>query len=155
MIRRVRKEGFESADLPEKFEAGTPPFVEAVGLAAAIAYLQDVGLDSIAEHEQKLAARAMEALSEIEGVRLFGPPARDRAGIVTFEIDGVHAHDVAQILDRYGIAVRAGHHCAMPLHLRLGATATTRASFYLYNTLEEVDALAAAIRETQKVFRIR
>ena len=155
MIRRVRKEGFEAADLPEKFEAGTPPFVEAVGLAAAIAYLQEVGLASIAEHEQKLAALAMEALSEIEGVRLFGPPARDRAGIVTFEIDGVHAHDVAQILDRYGIAVRAGHHCAMPLHLRLGAAATARASFYLYNTPEEVDALAAAIRETQKVFRIR
>ena len=155
MIRRVRKEGFEAADLPEKFEAGTPPFVEAVGLAAAIAYLQKVGFASIAEHEQTLAARAMEALSEIEGVRLFGPPACDRAGIVTFEIDGVHAHDVAQILDRYGIAVRAGHHCAMPLHLRLGAAATVRASFYLYNTHEEVDALAAAIRETQKVFRIR
>ena len=121
MIRRVRKEGFEPADLPEKFEAGTPPFVEAVGLAAAIEYLQRVGLPAIAEYERKLAAQAIEALSAIEGVHIFGPPVDDRAGIVSFQIDGVHAHDVAQILDRYGIAVRAGHHCAMPLHLRLGA----------------------------------
>ncbi len=153
MIRRVRKEGFEPADLPDKFEAGTPPFVEAVGLAAAIDYLENVGLDSIANHEQHLAARAIDALSSIEGVTVFGPPASERAGIVSFQIEGVHAHDVAQILDRYGIAIRAGHHCAMPLHLRLNAPATSRASFYLYNTTEEVDALATAIEETQKVFR--
>ena len=153
MIRRVRKEGFEPADLPDKFEAGTPPFVEAVGLAAAIDYLHKVGLTSIADYEHQLAARAIETLSAIDGVHIFGPPAADRAGIVSFQIEGVHAHDVAQILDRFGIAVRAGHHCAMPLHLRLGLTATARASFYFYNTLEEVEALARAIEETQKVFR--
>ena len=153
MIRRVRKEGFEPADLPDKFEAGTPPFVEAVGLAAAIDYLHKVGLSSIADYEHQLAARAIETLSAIDGVHIFGPPAADRAGIVSFQIEGVHAHDVAQILDRFGIAVRAGHHCAMPLHLRLGLTATARASFYFYNTLEEVEALARAIEETQKVFR--
>ena len=153
MIRRVRKEGFEAADLPDKFEAGTPPFVEAIGLAAAIDYLQNVGLESVAKHEQQLAALAMERLGAIEGVRVFGPSASDRAGIVSFQIEGVHAHDVAQILDRHGIAIRAGHHCAMPLHLRLEAPATSRASFYFYNTVADVEALAAAIEETQKVFR--
>ena len=112
-----------------------------------------MGLPSIADYEHQLAARAIEALSAIEGVTIFGPPAADRAGIVSFQVEGVHAHDVAQILDRYGIAIRAGHHCAMPLHLRLGLTATARASFYFYNTLEEVDALARAIAQTQKVFR--
>ena len=153
MIRRVRKEGFEAADLPDKFEAGTPPFVEAVGLAAAINYLQSVGLESIADYEQQLATLAIDRLSAIEGVDIFGPPAAERAGIVSFQIEGVHAHDVAQILDRYGIAIRAGHHCAMPLHLRLGAPATARASFYFYNTPAEIEALAVAIEETQKVFR--
>ena len=153
MIRRVRKEGFEAADLPDKFEAGTPPFVEAIGLAAAINYLQDVGLESIAKHEKQLAALAMERLEAIEGVQVFGPSASDRAGIVSFQIEGVHAHDVAQILDRHGIAIRAGHHCAMPLHLRLEVPATSRASFYFYNTAADVEALATAIEETQKVFR--
>ena len=153
MIRRVRKEGFEAADLPDKFEAGTPPFVEAIGLAAAIDYLQNVGLESVAKHEQQLVALAMERLSAIEGVRVFGPSASDRAGIVSFQIDGVHAHDVAQILDRHGIAIRAGHHCAMPLHLRLEVPATSRASFYFYNTAADVEALATAIEETQTVFR--
>ena len=155
MIRRVLKENFEPADLPDKFEAGTPPFVEAVGLRAAIDYLQQVGLPAIAAYEHQLAARAIDALSAIDEVQLFGPPAADRAGIVSFEIEGIHAHDVAQILDRHGIAVRAGHHCAMPLHLRLGIAATVRASFYFYNTPDEVDALARAIEETQKVFRKR
>ena len=153
MIRRVRKEGFEPADLPDKFEAGTPPFVEAIGLATAIEYLQQVGMQSIADYEQQLAKLAMERLSAIEGVRIFGPGATDRAGIISFQIDGVHAHDVAQILDRFSIAVRAGHHCAMPLHLRLQVPATARASFYFYNTSEEVEKLGVAIEETQKVFR--
>ena len=110
-------------------------------------------MQSIADYEQQLAKLAMERLSAIEGVRIFGPGATDRAGIISFQIDGVHAHDVAQILDRFSIAVRAGHHCAMPLHLRLQVPATARASFYFYNTSEEVEKLGAAIEETQKVFR--
>jgi cysteine desulfurase/selenocysteine lyase len=153
MIRRVRLDGFEPADLPAKFEAGTPPIVGAIGLGAAIDFLREVGLDAIHEHEQQLTTRAHELLADLRGVRLLGPPPADKGGIVSFTIEGIHAHDIAQLLDRQGIAVRAGHHCAMPLHQRLGIPASTRASFYLYNTLDEVEQLAGGLREVKRVFR--
>ena len=153
MIRRVRKDGFETADLPDKFEAGTPPIVEAIGLGAAIDYLTKVGLSAIHDYEQMLVSRAHEVLAAVGDVQIIGPEPKDKVGIVSFTIPGIHAHDIAQILDRYGIAVRAGHHCAMPLHKQLGLTATTRASFYFYNTLIEVDKLGAALMETKKIFR--
>ncbi len=150
MIRRVREDGFEPADLPAKFEAGTPPIVEVIGLAAAIDYLAAVGLERIHDHERRLARLAHGRLGGVPGVRLLGPGAEHTAGIVSFVCDA-HPHDVAQMLDEQGIAVRAGHHCAMPLHKRLGISASTRASFYLYNTEEEVERLAAAVARTQTV----
>lgn len=153
MIRRVREEGFEPADLPAKFEAGTPPIVPAIGMSAAIDYLKQVGLQAIHAHEQALARRAHEVLSHVGGVRIIGPPPEKKAGIVSFALDHIHAHDVAQLLDRQGIAVRAGHHCTMPLHRRLGINATTRASFYLYNTLAEVEKLGAALVEVKRILR--
>lgn len=155
MIRRVRSDGFEPADLPAKFEAGTPPIVPAIGLGAAIEYLTNVGLERVLAHETALVRRAHEALSQIEGVRFLGPGVDEKGGIVTFTLQGVHAHDIAQLLDREGIAIRAGHHCAMPLHTRLGAAASARASFYFYNTIEEVDRLADALRKAQRVMHRR
>jgi len=153
MIHTVTTEGFTTAALPDKFEAGTPPIVEAIGLAAAIDYLTDVGLERIHLHELRLTELTHRLLSEIEGVHLLGPRnPRDKSGIVSFVIDNVHAHDIAQWLDTRGIAVRAGHHCAMPLHKDLGLSASTRASFYLYNTAEEVEQFAAAVREVQTKF---
>lgn len=153
MIRRVRLEGFEPADLPAKFEAGTPPIVPAIGLGAAVEYLARVGLSAIHEHEQHLVERAHAALADVGGVRILGPATVHKAGIVSFVVEGVHAHDVAHQLDRSGVAIRAGHHCAMPLHKRLGVIASNRASFYLYNTPEEVDLLAAALRGVKRLFR--
>jgi cysteine desulfurase/selenocysteine lyase len=153
MIGTVTTSGFTSAELPAKFEAGTPPIVEAIGLGAAIEYLDGIGLDRIHAHEQRLATRAHELLAELGGVRFLGPAPADKAGIVSFTVDGVHAHDVAQMLDRRGVAIRAGHHCTMPLHTRLKITASNRASFYLYNTLEEVERLASALAETKQKFQ--
>jgi len=153
MIRRVRLEGFEPADLPAKFEAGTPPIVPAIGLGAAIDYLNQVGMDAIRAHERRLAARAHEVLADLGDVRFLGPSPDKKSGIVSFTLKGVHAHDIAQLLDRQGIAVRAGHHCAMPLHKRLGITASTRASFYFYNTLAEVEQLGTALGEIKRIFR--
>jgi cysteine desulfurase/selenocysteine lyase len=153
MIRRVTTEGFEPAELPAKFEAGTPPIVPAIGLGAAIDYLSAIGMDAIHQHERQLCTLAHEVLGAIGGLRFLGPPPAEKAGIVSFTLERVHAHDVAQLLDRQGIAVRAGHHCAMPLHKRLGITASTRASFYLYNTAEEVERLGRAIEETKRIFR--
>ncbi len=150
MIRRVRQDGFDPAGLPSKFEAGTPPIVEAIGLGVAIEYLQRIGLERIHEHEQRLTRAAHAALAEIEGLKFVGPKPEHKAGIVSFTCD-VHPHDVAQVLDQRGVAVRAGHHCAMPLHKRLGIVASTRASFYLYNTLEEVDRLASALVDAQRL----
>jgi len=155
MIRRVTLEGFEPADAPAKFEAGTPPIVPALGLTAAIDYLEQVGLERIRSHERLLTTRAHEVLAEIEGVRVLGPEPEHKGGIVSFVIQGVHAHDVAQIADRCGVAVRAGHHCAMPLHKRLGVTASSRASFYFYNTLAEIELLGHAVREVKRVLRRR
>lgn len=155
MINTVELDTFTPAELPAKFEAGTPPITEAIGLGAAIDYLAAVGIDAIHDHEMALTRRAHEVLAEIEGVRIIGPALEHKAGIVTFVLDGIHPHDASHMLDRAGVAVRAGHHCTQPLHARLGLTATTRASFYLYNTLEEVDRLGEAILQTQQKFRRR
>jgi cysteine desulfurase/selenocysteine lyase len=153
MIRRVKHEGFEPADLPAKFEPGTPSIVSAIALGTAIDYLEKVGWPAIHEYCRRLAAQAHQILGGIAGLRILGPDLDQKAAIVSFTLDGIHAHDIAQILDRHGVAVRAGHHCAMPLHKRLGINASTRASFYFYNTLAEVDALARAIEDTKRVFR--
>lgn len=155
MIRRVMPDRFEPADLPAKFEAGTPPIVPAIGLGAAIDYLRGIGFERIHQHERLLAQAAHERLEAIGGVRFLGPAPQLKAGIVSFTIEGVHAHDVAQLLDRQGVAVRAGHHCTMPLHKRLRVTSSSRASFYLYNTLEEVDTMAAALVDAKKIFQRR
>ncbi|MBW3599528.1 MAG: cysteine desulfurase [Planctomycetes bacterium] len=155
MIRRVTLEGFEPADPPAKFEAGTPPIVPAIGLGAGIDYLEAIGLEKIHQHEQLLAAQAHAAMEQIGGVRFLGPAPDKKAGIISFTLEGIHAHDVAQILDRHGVAIRAGHHCAMPLHKRLGVVASNRASFYFYNTLDEVEILAEALQDAKRIFRRR
>ena len=149
MIRDVRLDGFIANDLPWKFEAGTPPIAEAVGLHAAIAFLQAVGMERIAAHETELTSRAIELLSERHGgaLKIFGPPAGAelRGGVVSLALGDIHAHDLAQVLDAEGICVRAGHHCAKPLMRRLGITATARASFYLYNGEDDIQALSDAL----------
>ena len=155
MIETVWMERSTYAPPPHKFEAGTMPIAQAAGLAAAIDYLSEVGLDAVHAHEQRLLGRALPELAAIDGVRILGPatPA-NRGAAISFEVDGVHPHDVSQVLDEQGIAVRAGHHCAWPLHRALGVQASTRASFYLYNTLDEVDALAEGIRQAQRFFQV-
>lgn len=152
MIRSVQLRSFQANAIPHKFEAGTPAIVEAVGFGAAVEYLERIGMDAVAAHEQRLTSYALERLGEIPGLRLLGPSARHRGGVVAFSLAGVHPHDAAQILDRYGIAVRAGHHCAQPLHEKFGLPATTRASFYLYNLEEEVDRLVEGIYAVKKIF---
>jgi len=155
MIEIVRMEGSTFLPPPQRFEAGVPAVAQAVGLAAACDYLDAVGMENIAGHETMLTARAIEALTAIGGVRILGPlTTQDRGGAVSFEVDQVHPHDVGQILDELGIAVRTGHHCAWPVHRALGVQASTRATFYLYNTPEEVDALADGIRTAQKFFGV-
>ena len=155
MIETVWMDHSTFAAPPHKFEAGTMPIAEAAGLAAAADYLNEVGRESIHAHEQALLADALAQLAGIAGLRILGPaePA-DRGTAISFEVDGVHPHDVSQVLDELGIAVRAGHHCAWPLHRALGVQASTRASFYLYNTHEEVAALADGIRQAQKFFGV-
>lgn len=153
MIRRVRKESTDFAELPAKFEAGTLPIAEAIGLGAAIDYVERLGLEAIAAHEHELTRRACERLTQIKGLKVVGPDLAHRGGIVSFTVDGVHPHDMAELLDRRGVAVRAGHHCTMPLHEWLKVTATTRASFAIYNTPAEIDALCDAIEYARKVFR--
>lgn len=152
MISSVRLEKTTWGELPHKFEAGTAPMAEAVGLAAAIDYLQAVGLDAIEAHEHELAAYALGRLSELDGITLYGPPADRRAGIVSFNVEGIHPHDVAQILDMQGVAIRAGHHCCQPLMQKLGVAATNRASFYLYTVREEIDQLVDGLHTVRKVF---
>jgi cysteine desulfurase/selenocysteine lyase len=151
MIKRVTTEGFEPADLPYKFEAGTPVIVPAIGLGKAIHYLQKIGMQSVRAHELLLTRHAHSRLADIPGLRILGPEPEHKGGIVTFVMDGIHPDDISKALDIQGIAVRAGHHCAMPLHERLGITASTRASFYLYNTLEEVERLAVGLREARRI----
>jgi len=151
MIRRVRFEETTWGDVPHKFEAGTSPIAEAVGLGAAIDYLEGIGMDAIEAYEHELAAYALERLAEVPGITLYGPPAERRAGIVSFNLAEFHPHDVAQILDMEGIAIRAGHHCCQPLMERLGVPATNRASFYLYTVREEIDRLVDGLHKVQKV----
>jgi cysteine desulfurase/selenocysteine lyase len=153
MIKKVELRTFTPNSIPHKFEAGTPAIAEAIGLGAAVDYLENVGLDAIAEHEHTLVEYALERLEEIPGVKVFGPEAKDRGGVTAFSLDGIHAHDVAQILDSDGIAVRAGHHCAMPLHEILDVPATTRASYYLYNSIDDIDKLVEGIYKVKQIFR--
>jgi len=152
MIRRVHLREFRVNDLPYKFEAGTPAIAEAVGLGAAVDYLTSIGMGAIAAHERELIAYALERLEEVPGVRVYGPPAEKKGGVAAFTLEGVHPHDIAQVLDRDGIAVRAGHHCAMPLHDRFHLPATARASFYLYNTMPEVDKLIEGLYKVKRLF---
>jgi len=152
MIKEVKLRSFRPNSIPYKFEAGTPAIAEAVGFGAAVDYLTKIGMTNIAAHEHEITEYALERLEEIPGVKVFGPSADKKGGVASFTLDGVHPHDVAQILDRDGIAVRAGHHCAQPLHEKFGIPATTRASFYLYNTKEEVDLLVNGIYKVKKMF---
>jgi cysteine desulfurase/selenocysteine lyase len=152
MISSVRLDRTTWGELPHKFEAGTAPMAEAVGLGAALDYLQNVGFDAIEAHEHELAAYALGRLAEVPGITLYGPPADRRAGIVSFNLEGIHPHDVAQILDMQGVAIRAGHHCCQPLMQKLGVAATNRASFYLYTVPEEIDQLADGLHTVRKVF---
>ncbi|YCK36804.1 cysteine desulfurase [Actinomadura sp. ATCC 39365] len=154
MIEAVWMDRSTYAPIPHKFEAGTPPIVEAIGPGAAVDYLTAVGMDAIEAHERSLTAYALDALREVPSLRLIGPDSLDQRGsTLSFTLEGIHPHDVGQILDdQFGVAVRVGHHCARPLHLRFGIPATTRASFYLYNTTGEIDALVRGLHHVQKVF---
>lgn len=152
MIKRVELGRFVPNDVPHKFEAGTPAIAEAVGLGAAVDYLEAVGIEAIHTHERNLTAYALERLEEVPGLKVYGPEAEHKGGVASFTFDGSHPHDVAQILDDRGIAVRAGHHCAMPLHQRFELPATTRASFYLYNTTEEIDQLIEGLYRVKELF---
>jgi cysteine desulfurase/selenocysteine lyase len=152
MIKRVHLRSFTPNEIPHKFEAGTPAIAEAIGFGAAVDYLSKIGMDEIAHHEHELVDYALERLVEIPGVSLFGPPADHRGGVVSFTLQGIHPHDISQILDSSGVAIRAGHHCAMPLHEKYNLPATARASFYLYNTFGEVDTLAESIYKVKEVF---
>jgi cysteine desulfurase/selenocysteine lyase len=153
MIKRVLLRSFVPNELPHKFEAGTPAIAESIGLHSALDYVGTVGMDKIALHEKEIIAYALERLSEVPGVRVLGPTAKYKGGVAAFTFDGIHPHDVAQVLDRAGIAVRAGHHCAMPLHEKFNIPATTRASFYLYNTFDEVDRLIEGLYTVKEYFR--
>ncbi len=151
MIRRVTFEKTTWGELPHKFEAGTAPIAEAVGFGAAIDYLSEIGLEVIEAYEHELAAYALDRLAEVPAVRTYGPPAERRAGIVSFNVDGIHPHDIAQILDMDGVAIRAGHHCCQPLMDRLDVAATNRASFYLYTLPEEIDRLVDGVHRARRL----
>ena len=156
MIEVVRMEGSTFLPPPQRFEPGVPAAAEAAGLAAAVDYLSGLGMSRVAAHEESLTAHALDTLREINGVRVLGPDTtKDRGGAVAFGVEGVHPHDVGQVLDELGVAVRTGHHCAWPLHRALGVQASTRATFYVYNTHAEVDALADGIRYAQRFFGAR
>ena len=152
MIKRVQLDGFRANTLPHKFEAGTPAIAEAIGFGAAVDYLTEVGMDKIAAHEHAITGYAMERLEEVPGVWIFGPSADKKGGVLSFTFEGVHAHDISQVMDSAGVAVRAGHHCAMPLHEKYCIPATARASFYLYNTYDEVDKMIEAIYKVKEIF---
>jgi len=154
MILKVTFEGAKWNELPWKFEAGTPNIAQGVGLAAAIDYLEDVGMERIQRHEEQLAEYAYDRLNEREDLTILGPPGEDRVGLVSFTLADAHPHDVSSILNDYGIAIRAGDHCTQPLHDKLGVPASARASFYLYNTREEVDRLVEAVDEVRDLFAV-
>lgn len=155
MIRNVTQDSVSYAEVPRRLEAGTMPVAEAVGWRAAIEYLQNLGMSAVREHELALTRYALDTLARAEGVNLYGPlDASKRGGLVSFTVDGVHAHDLATLLDDEGVAIRSGHHCAQPLHERLGVPATARASFSVYNTNDDIDRLVAGIRAAQQVFSV-
>ena len=154
MIKKVELRTFKPNAIPHKFEAGTPAIAEAIGLGSAVDYLNTIGMQEIAAQEQVVVHYAIDRLSEVPGLTVFGPEGQERGGVTSFNLDGVHAHDVAQILDADGIAVRAGHHCAMPLHDKLGIPASTRASYYLYNSVDDIDLLIKSLYRVKEIFRI-
>ncbi len=153
MIKEVKLRSFRPNDLPYKFEAGTPAIAEAIGFGAAVEYLSAIGMDAIAAHEQEITVYALERLEEIPGLRLFGPSADKKGGVAAFTLNGIHPHDVAQILDSVGVAVRAGHHCAQPLHEKFNIMATSRASFYLYTSTQDVDTLVKGLYKVIDYFK--
>jgi len=155
MIRSVERENSTYADVPAKFEAGTPSIAEAIGLGGAVDYLDRIGRDTIHAHEHELLEYTHQKLSEIEGITIYGPKPRQKTGAVTFNLEGIHPHDLAGILDTVGVAVRAGHHCAQPLMQKFGVIATARASFYLYNKLEEIDSLYEGLLKAQRILTRR
>ena len=152
MIKSVQLRSFVSNEIPYKFEAGTPAIAEAVGLGAAIDYLSSVGMENIAAHERQIISYALERLEEVPGVHVIGPSADHKGGVAAFTLADIHPHDISQILDTEGIAIRAGHHCAQPLHEKFGLPATARASFYLYTTTQEVDKLAEGLYKVRNTF---
>jgi len=155
MIRKVTTAGTTYADPPARFEAGTPAIAQAIGMASALRWLDGLGMERVREHEQQITDYALSRLADVPGLRIFGPPRHpQRVGPVSFELEGVHAHDVSEILDRHGVAVRAGHHCAQPLMDRLGVAATARASFGVYTTTEEIDRLVDGLHDARRVFEL-
>lgn len=152
MIKSVQLRSFKVNDLPHKFEAGTPPIAEAIGFGAAVDYLEGLDMEAVRLHERELIGYALEQMEEIPGLRVFGPSAGEKGGVASFYMAGVHPHDIAQVLDHHGVAVRAGHHCAQPLHNKFDIPATARASFYIYNTCEDVDLLIAGLEEVITIF---
>jgi cysteine desulfurase/selenocysteine lyase len=153
MIETVRMAGSTYAPPPARFEAGTPPIAQAVGLGTAVDYLTGIGMEAIAAHERNLAEYALDALSTVEGLRIFGPrDTFDRGATISFGLDGIHPHDVGQVLDAEGVQVRVGHHCARPTCARFGVPATTRASCYLYTTTGEIDAMVRALATVRRIF---
>ena len=155
MIEVVKMDNSTFAEPPTRFEAGTQMTSQVVGLGAAVKYLSDVGMEAIHAHEQKLTAYALEKLTEIPGLRIIGPEnTEERGGAVSFVVEGIHPHDLGQVLDAHGVSIRTGHHCAWPLHRACKTNSTARASFYLYNTEDEVDALVEAVREARAFFGV-
>ena len=153
MIKKVFLRTFVANEIPYKFEAGTPAIAEVVGFGAAIDYLETIGMDKIARHEKDIIQYALKSLAGIEGLKILGEKHGNRGGVVSFTLEGIHPHDIAQILDQDGVAIRAGHHCAMPLHDRYNIPASSRASFYVYSTFEEVDVLVRALHKTIRMFK--
>jgi cysteine desulfurase/selenocysteine lyase len=154
MIKQVHLRSYIPNEIPYKFEAGTPPIAEAIGLGSAIDYLNSIGMDVIALHEKNITGYALEKMKEIPGLIIYGPPIENKGGVISFSMSGLHPHDISQILDEDGIAIRAGHHCAMPLHEKLGLIATSRASFYLYNSYNDVDKLINGLLKAKQIFGI-
>jgi cysteine desulfurase / selenocysteine lyase len=153
MIKEVSYKYTRFNDIPWKFEAGTPNIAQVIGLGAAVDYLNKIGMDKVEDYEKRLVKYAYETISKIDDLDIIGPDIQNRSGLISFYIKNVHAHDVAQVLDEDGIAVRAGHHCAMPLHNKIGISATTRASFYLYNSIEEIDKLADGVKKSMRILK--
>jgi len=154
MISKVTFEGATWNDLPWKFEAGTPNIADVIAFGSAIDYLKDVGMENVREHEMEITAYALEKLSAMDDIVIYGPrDVRERGGVVSFNVADLHPHDIGTVLDRHGVAIRAGHHCTQPTMRRLGVSGTARASFYLYNTLEEVDVLVEALDAAREFFK--